>query len=75
MNENERQEKREKIQAEIRGLQNLLQQHDYIGAKIAMGRATVDEYADEIAQSNEWAAKINELQDELEQLDVKEVNE
>lgn len=56
---------REQIVAEIRGLDELMKQHDYIGIKIAMGRATKDEYADEIAQSEDWAAKKNELEKQL----------
>ena len=32
---------REQIEAEIRGLDQLMREKDYIGTKIAMGRATV----------------------------------
>ena len=35
--------------------------HDYIGIKIATGRATIDEYADEIAEMKIKADRINEL--------------
>ena len=52
---------RERIEAEIRGLDQLMREHDYIGIKIAMGRATREEYAAEIAQSEEWARRKSEL--------------
>lgn len=38
-----------------------LDDHDYIGVKIATGRATVEEYADVIAEMNIKAERINEL--------------
>lgn len=59
--------RRNEIEAEIRALEQLISQHDYIGVKIAMGRATADEYAEEIAQSNEWAARIEALRKELDE--------
>ena len=34
---------REQIEAEIRGLDQLMREKDYIGTKIAMGRATIEE--------------------------------
>ena len=64
------QRSREEIEAEIRGLEQLMRSHDYIGTKIAMGRATREEYADEIAQSEEWAQRVDELRKELEELDA-----
>ena len=38
-----------------------LKSHDYIGVKIATGRATVEEYATEIAEMTEKANRINEI--------------
>ena len=52
---------REQIEAEIRGLDQLMRENDYIGIKIAMGRATKEEYAAEIAKSEEMAKRKNEL--------------
>ena len=52
---------RDQIEEEIRNLEQLLKTHDYIGTKIAMGRATKEEYADEIAQSEAWAQRLDEL--------------
>ena len=45
---------------------------DYIGVKIAEGRATVADYAEEIAHADEWATKIRELREELEEMDAAE---
>lgn len=42
-------------------LENWLNAHDYIGVKIATGRATVEEYAEEIAEMNAKAERINEI--------------
>lgn len=41
---------------------------DYIGVKIATGRATADEYTDEIALMNEYAERINEIDEGLAEL-------
>lgn len=55
----------ELIQREIATLQSWLTAHDYIGIKIATGRATADEYATEIAEMKAKADRINELEAEL----------
>lgn len=46
----------------IAELKNLLASYDYIGIKIATGRATIEEYAEQIAQMTKWAEEINELE-------------
>ena len=46
-------------------LEQWLQDHDYIGTKIATGRATVEEYAAEIAEMTTKANRINEIEEEL----------
>lgn len=53
---------REQIEAEIRALDQLMKANDYIGTKIAMGRATKEEYAKEIAESEKMAERKNELE-------------
>lgn len=63
---------REQIESEIRALDQLMKGHDYIGTKIAMGRATREEYAEEIAQSEAWAQRKNELQAMLDEMDAAE---
>jgi hypothetical protein len=54
------------IQAEENGrritaLKQMLADTDYIPAKIAEGAATVEEYAEEIAQRQAWRQEINAL--------------
>lgn len=53
----------EKVELEI-----WLKEHDYIGTKIATGRATVEEYATEIEEMTEKAERINEIDRMLESL-------
>ena len=45
----------------IEALKAELASYDYIGVKIAMGVATVEEYADKIAYTQELRKQINEL--------------
>ena len=42
-----------------------LAEYDYIGVKIAMGVATREEYAEQIAETERLRAEINELENEL----------
>ena len=49
------------LQTEKAELDAWLRNHDYIGVKIATGRATIDDYADEIALMTEKAERINEI--------------
>lgn len=46
-----------------------LKEHDYVSAKIADGRATIDEYADVIAQKTVWAKEINDAYVEIANLE------
>ena len=48
--------------AEIFELKACLENTDYVVIKIAEGAATREEYADVIAQRQEWRARINELE-------------
>ena len=56
------------LQTEKAELEAWLKAHDYIGVKIATGRATVEEYAIEIKEMTEKANRINEINDLLESL-------
>ena len=47
----------------IEELKEKLSKYDYIGIKIATGRATKEEYANEIQQMIEWANEINQLEE------------
>ena len=53
--------RRQALQSEKAELEAWLKAHDYIGTKIATGRATIDDYADEIALMTEKAERINEI--------------
>ena len=61
-------EEESKLIEEKSYLEAWLSDHDYIGTKIATGRATVEEYATEIAEMNEKAERINEIDRLLESL-------
>ena len=59
--EEEGRERLFELSAEKAELEAWLSAHDYIGVKIATGRATIDDYADEIALMTEKAERINEI--------------
>ena len=46
-------------------MESWLRDRDYIGTKITTGRATVEEYASEIAEMSEKVKRINEIDREL----------
>ena len=60
--------KRQSLVEEKAQLETWLKEHDYIGTKIATRRATVEEYATEIAEMTEKAERINEIDKLLENL-------
>ena len=53
--------RRQALQTEKADLEAWLKAHDYIGVKIATGRATIEEYAIEIEEMTEKANRINEI--------------
>ena len=53
--------KRQALLSEKAELESWLRDHDYVGVKIATGRASISEYADVIAEMNEKANRINEI--------------
>lgn len=59
---------KDRILREKAELETWLKEHDYIGTKIATGRATIEEYATEIAEMTEKAERINEIDRLLESL-------
>ena len=61
-------DKKDLLRAEKQELEAWLRAHDYIGVKIATGRASVNEYASEIAIMTEKANRINEIDTELSNL-------
>ena len=60
--------RRQALQTEKAELEAWLKAHDYIGVKIATGRATVEEYATEIEEMTDKANRINEIDRLLESL-------
>lgn len=56
--------RKENLAREKKTLETWLSSHDYIGTKIATGRATAGDYATEIAEMTAKANRINEI-DEL----------
>ena len=60
--------RRQALQTEKEELEAWLKAHDYIGVKIATGRATIEEYAIEIEEMTEKANRINEIDKLLEAL-------
>ena len=65
------------IQAAINAQQSIildregkLSSTDYIAAKIAEGKATKSEYAEKIAERQQWRDDINAAQDEIKRLDA-----
>ena len=60
--------KKQALVEEKAQLETWLSEHDYIGTKIATGRATVEEYATEIEEMTEQANRINEIDKLLESL-------
>ena len=56
---------KDKLLKEKAQLETWLKENDYIGTKIATGRATIEEYASEIEEMSEKANRINEIDREL----------
>lgn len=65
--EQEALKEKDKLFNEKSELEIWLSSHDYIGTKIATGRATVEEYADVIAKMTEKVNRINEINRLLEE--------
>lgn len=61
----ERQNKIAQIQSQIGAIDSEFASLDYVGIKIATGRATSEEYAIEIARMNELATMKDALEEEL----------
>lgn len=57
--------RRQEIETELSTLKGWLSAHDYIGIKIATGRASASDYADIIEEMKAKADRINELEAEL----------
>ena len=58
--------KRQTLVEEKAQLETWLKEHDYIGTKIATGRATVEEYTSEIEEMGAKANRVNDIDKILE---------
>lgn len=72
MNSQEIQKQIDAKNGRINDLQIELRKKDYIGTKIAMGRATKTQYKTEIEQCDAWASEIDSLMTEVEDLKAKQ---
>lgn len=64
----EKQNRINEINSRIYSIDNEFKSLDYIGIKIATGRATIDEYKDDIAKMTKLADEKNELKKELKEV-------
>lgn len=67
----EEQEKIDKIgliENKIYTLKQKLSNYDYIGVKIATGRATIEDYSTQIEEMKLWTKEINELEEQLKEI-------
>jgi len=62
----------ELLYQELYEVQSWLSAHDYIGTKIATGRATKKDYAEEIAQMTEYAERVSTIKERIKELESKE---
>ena len=59
----------DKKRQELWEAEQWLRDHDYIGTKIATGRATIEDYAEEIAEMSVYAEKVDALKAEIAELE------
>jgi hypothetical protein len=53
------------LDRQIRAYQDLLRETDYIPLKIIEGVATAEDYAEDLAQRQQWREKVRELEQQL----------
>jgi len=61
---------REQIETEICNMLQLLSQTDYVALKIAEDSTLKEKYADVLIQRKAWRARINEMEELQEQVNV-----
>lgn len=59
---------KEILMKEYEEIECWLKQHDYIGIKIATGRANKEDYLEEIEEMNKKASRLEEILKEYEQM-------
>ena len=60
---------RDSLIIEMNNLKNWLKEHDYIGTKIATGRATIDDYKTVIEEMKLKSERISEIKERLEKIE------
>lgn len=65
MKRQEIEDKKNRLSSIILDREAKLKEYDYVSAKIADGRADIDEYVDIIANKSKWAEDINKANDEI----------
>lgn len=63
------------IAEQLNDAQNEIAKYDYIGVKIAMGVATIEDYAEEIEYTESIRAVIRDIQRELKEAQNEETEE
>ena len=63
------------IQQLVNEQQSIMKATDYVALKIAEGKATKTQYADTLAQRQQWRDEINAAQDEITTLNAIEPEE
>lgn len=56
------------LEVELTKCENELKELDYIGVKIATGRATIENYVNEIQRMNELAKRVEDIREKLSKL-------
>lgn len=59
-----------RLNVELASAQTELEKMDYIGVKIATGRATVQDYAVQVARMSELAARVDALREQIAALEA-----
>ena len=59
---------KDKLLKEKEKLETRLSSHDYTGIKIATGRATIEEYAEEIELMKQKSARINKINKKMQEI-------
>ena len=62
-------QEREKLRKEMENHLTWLKEHDYVGTKIATGRATIDDYSEIIEEMNIKSKRVSEIRDRIDYIE------
>lgn len=62
-------QEREKLRKEMVNHLTWLKEHDYVGTKIATGRATIDDYSEIIEEMNIKSKRVSEIRDRIDYIE------